>query len=183
MTREEALWLVKKHVNNKNLIKHMLAAEAVMRGLAKHFGEDEEKWGLAGLLHDIDYDTTKDDPERHSLVGGEMLREMGLDEEIVHAVISHNEHPGYMRESLMDKALFCTDPLTGLIVAAALIHPDKKLSSIDPGFVLNRFGEKSFARGANREHINQCAEIGLTLEQFVEIAFESMKSISKDLGL
>lgn len=183
MDRQEALKLVKKEVKNRNLVKHMLAAEAVMVMLAEHFGEDKNKWALAGLLHDIDYDYTKDNPEKHSLVGGEMLKKLGVDEEIVYAVISHNEHEGYERKSLLDKALYATDPLTGLIVAAALIHPDKKLASIDTQFILNRFGEKSFARGANREQIASCADIGLQLEEFVDLGLKAMKDISDELGL
>ena len=112
-----------------------------------------------------------------------MLEEMGVDEDIVYAVISHNEHEGYERKSLLDKALYATDPLTGLIVAAALIHPDKKLASIDTQFVMNRFGEKSFARGASREQIETCKEISLGLEEFIEIGLKAMQEISDDLEL
>lgn len=184
MDREKALQEIKKNVKNKNLVKHMLAAEAVMRGLAEYFGEDADKWGLAGLLHDIDYDKTADDPQTHSKLGAEMLRQMGYDEDIAYAVLVHNDAHGFERKSLMDRALYCTDPLTGLIVASALIHPDKKLHSIDVQFVLNRFNEKSFARGANREQIAKCKEeLGLSLEKFVEIALNSMQSISSELGL
>lgn len=183
MERQEALKLIKKEVKNKNLVKHMLAAEAVMAKLAEHFGEDKSKWALTGLLHDVDYDKTKDDPDAHSLIGGKMLEEMGVDEDIVYAVISHNEHEGYERKSLLDKALYATDPLTGLIVAAALIHPDKKLASIDTQFVMNRFGEKSFARGASREQIETCKEISLGLEEFIEIGLKAMQEISDDLEL
>lgn len=115
MERQEALDFVKKHVQNKNLLKHMLACEAVMVALANNFGEDEEKWALAGLLHDIDYDQTKDDPEKHSLIGGAMLEGAGLSNDIVYAVKCHNEVHGLERKGKMDMALFCTDPLTGLI--------------------------------------------------------------------
>jgi len=183
MTRDEALALVKKHIKNRNLVKHTLAVEAVMRKLAEHFGEDVDKWGLAGLLHDIDYSETQDDPSKHSLVGGEMLAEMGVEEDIVKAVKAHNEYHGLPRETRMAKALYASDPLTGLIVAAALIHPDKKLSSIDVDFVMNRYGEKSFARGANREIIASCAELGLDLREFVALSLEAMQGIADDLGL
>jgi len=183
LSREEAWNILKKNLKNKNLRKHCLAAEAVMRSLAERFGEEEEMWGLAGLLHDIDYEETQDDPERHSLVGGEMLEEIGLPEEVVHAVKAHNDVHGIERESLMDKALYAVDPLTGLIVAAALINPEKKLSSIDAQFVLNRFKEKSFARGANREQIKSCSELGLGLEEFVELGLKAMQNIAGDLGL
>ncbi|MGE5577863.1 MAG: HD domain-containing protein [Syntrophothermus sp.] len=183
MNRQEALETVKKHVKNKNLIKHMLAVEAVMRALAERFGEDVDKWGLAGLLHDIDYDTTADKPQEHSVLGARMLEEMELAPDIVYAVKVHNEAHGLPRNSMMDKALYAADPLTGLIVAAALIHPSKKIHAIDADFVMNRFGEKSFARGANREQIQACSEIGLSLKEFVDLGVKAMQGIAADLGL
>lgn len=183
MDKQEALKFVEEKVTNRNLVKHMLATEAVMRALARKFGEDEDKWGIAGLLHDIDYDKTKGDPKKHSLVGGEMLKEKGVDDEIVHAVKAHNDAHGIERKTLMDKALYSTDPLTGLIVAAALIHPEKKLSAIDTQFVLNRYKENSFARGANRKQIAECSELGLSLEEFIEIGLKAMQEIADDLGL
>ncbi|MGI9952176.1 HDIG domain-containing metalloprotein [Moorellaceae bacterium AZ2] len=183
MQREEAIKLLQKHIKTPNLLKHCLAVEAVMRALARHLGEDEEKWGLAGLLHDIDYEATKDDPERHSLVGGEMLEQEGLDPEIVYAVKAHNEVHGLPREDRLSKALYATDPLTGLIVAAALIRPEKKLAPVDVSFLLNRYQEKSFARGAKREQIAACQELGLSLEDFLHIGLEAMKGIADELGL
>ena len=143
MEREAALKMLKEKVTNQNLLKHMYAAEAVMKGLAQHFGEDEKLWGLAGLLHDIDYDETKDDLTRHSLVAGRILKEAGFPEELIHAVICHNDTHGEERKSLMDKALYATDPVTGLIVAGALIRPEKKLAAVDVPFLLNRYHEKS----------------------------------------
>ncbi|MGI6587258.1 MAG: HDIG domain-containing metalloprotein [Peptococcia bacterium] len=183
MTREEALKMVKENVKNKNLLKHMYAAEAVMGGLARHFGEDEELWKLAGLLHDIDYDETKDDVTRHSLLGGEILAKAGLPEEVVYAVKCHNDYHGLERKSLLDKALYATDPLTGLIVAAALIRPEKKLELVDVSFLMNRFQEKSFARGARREVIASCTEMGLTLEEFMGIGLKAMQEVHRELGL
>lgn len=183
MEREEAYKLVKENIKQKNLVKHCLAVEAVMKGLAEHFDEDSEKWALAGLLHDIDYEETADDPDRHSIVGARMLEELGLPEDIVYAVKVHNGAHGLPRKSLMDKALYASDPLTGLIVASALIHPDKKLNSIDTEFVMNRYGEKSFARGADRDVIASCSEMGLELEEFISLALEAMQGISKELGL
>ncbi|HHY38604.1 MAG TPA: HDIG domain-containing protein [Clostridia bacterium] len=183
MTRDEALNLVRDRISNKNLIKHILAVEAVMRRLARHFGEDEDRWGLAGLLHDIDYEETKDDPRSHSMVGGDLIEQMGVESEIVQAVRAHNEIHGLPRETRMAKALYCSDPLTGLIVAAALISPEKKLENIDTKFVLNRFGEKSFARGANRNTIMACSDLGLTLEEFISLGLEAMKGIHDELGL
>lgn len=183
MQREEALSLVKEQVKNKNLIKHMLAVEAVMACLAEYLEEDKELWGMTGLLHDLDYDKTADDPMQHGLLGAEMLNERGFPPEMVQAVKAHNEALAVERNSLMDKALYAADPVTGLLVAAALIHPEKKLSAIDVDFVLKRFKEKSFARGAGREQIQSCSELGLNLEQFLGLSLKAMQDSSKELGL
>jgi uncharacterized protein len=183
MTRDEALSLMRERLTNNNLQKHTLAVEAMMRRLASHFGQDEELWGLAGLLHDIDYESTKGDPDRHSLEAADELAQMGLPEEVVYAVRVHNERHGLPRHSLMDKALHAGDPLSGLIVAAALVSPGKSLHGIDVPFIVNRFGEKSFARGADRDTIRCCSELGLQLDDFVLLALEAMQGISSDLGL
>jgi len=183
MDREEAWQLVQEQVSNVNLRKHMLAVEAVMRALARRLGEDEALWGLTGLLHDVDYDQTKDDPQRHSLVGAEMLAERGVDPRIVQAVRAHNQVHGLPRETRLDMALYAVDPLTGLIIAAALIRKPSALASVTPEFVLNRFKEKGFARGANREQIASCAELGLALDEFVGIGLAAMQGIAGDLGL
>jgi len=184
MTRDEGLKLVQEKIQNQNLVKHCLATEACMHDLAKHFQEDEEKWGLTGLLHDIDYEETKNDSDKHSILGAEMLEKLGLDKEICEAVKTHNERHGIAPETRMAKAIFCIDPLTGLIVAATLVMPSKKIADLTTENVLNRFGEKSFARGANREIISKCQGLlGLGLEEFVEIGLEAMKKISNELGL
>ncbi|MFW5787320.1 MAG: HDIG domain-containing metalloprotein [Halanaerobiales bacterium] len=183
MDREKALDMVKENIKQDNLVKHCLAVEAVMKRLAEYFDRDVEKWGLAGLLHDIDYEETQDDPERHSLVGARILEEFGLPEDLVHAVKVHNDVHDLPRETLMDKALYASDPLTGLIVAAALIHPEKELDAVDTEFVMNRYEESSFAKGADREVIASCSEMGLELEEFVGLALEAMQSISDELGL
>ena len=181
MDREEAYQKVAENVSNKNLIKHMLATEAVMKHLARHFGEDESKWGLTGLLHDLDYDQTADDFPNHGLKTAEMLSNTDIPEEVIYAIKSHPGH--FPRESLMDKALYAVDPVTGLIVAAALMHPDKKLQSLDLAFVKRRFGEKRFAAGADREQIRSCETFGMDLEAFLSLALEAMQSIDKALGL
>jgi len=181
MTRDEALKLVNEKVSNKNLRKHMLATEAVMRRLARHFGEDEELWGLAGLLHDLDYDQTKDDFPRHGLVTAEMLSDTDVPEEAIYAIKSHPGH--FPRKSLLDKALYAADPITGLIVAAALMYPTKKLKNVDVDFVLHRFKEKRFAAGANRDQIKSCEEFGVSLRDFVSLALEAMQGIDEALGL
>jgi len=191
MNRDEALKLVKEKIQNQNLVKHCLAAEACMRELAKHFKEPEEQWGLTGLLHDIDYEETKNDPQKHSVLGAEMLEKLGVDKEICEAVKTHNEAHGIAPESKMAKAIFAVDPLTGLIVAATLVMPaspsggpSKKISDLTPENVLNRFKEKGFARGANREIISKCQELlGLSLEEFIKIGLRAMQSIANELGL
>jgi putative nucleotidyltransferase with HDIG domain len=182
MDRDTARNLLETHVKNKNLRKHCLACEAVLAALAQRFGEDEHTWRLAGLLHDLDYDQTADSPETHGHIAARMLEEQGLDANIVHAVLAHADKAP--RESRLDKALWTVDPLTGLIVAAALIRPEKKLAAIDTQFVLNRMKEKSFARGANRDQIRACEdELGLSLEEFVETGVKAMQGISEELGL
>jgi len=184
MDREESLKFLKEKLKNQNLIKHSLAVEAGMRALARYFGEEEDKWGICGLLHDIDYEETKGDPNLHSKLGAEILREMGFEKEICDAILTHNEAHGILPITRMAKALFCLDPLTGLIVAATLVLPSKKLKDLKVENVLNRFKEKSFARGANREIIKKCEEyLGLSLEKFIEIILKAMQEISDRLGL
>jgi putative nucleotidyltransferase with HDIG domain len=181
LDRQEALDFVRSKVKNDRLIKHMLAVEAVMRALAGRLGEDAGRWGLAGLVHDLDYDETVKAPERHGRVGAEYLREMGVAEDITRAVESHAGH--IPRESPMDRALYAVDPLTGLIVAAALMHPSKSLGEVTTEFVLKRFKEKRFAAGADRDQIKLCADLGLELEEFVDIGLRAMQGISSELGL
>ena len=181
MDRQQAYELAKSKFSNKNLFKHVLAVEAVMRGMAEHFGEDEEKWGLAGLLHDLDYEQTMNDPDRHTLITEELLKEYDLDPEIIEAIKCHNDKAP--RTKLIGKAIYASDPVTGLIVAAALMHPDKKLKSIDVDFIMRRFKEKRFAAGANREQIKSCEDFGLKLKEFLGIVLKSMQGIDKELGL
>ena len=181
MKREQALDLVKSKVKGKNLVKHMLAVEAIMKRVAEHLDEDVEMWSMTGLLHDLDYDETVEDFDRHSLLTCEWLRDYDLDERILHAI---KAHPGKAEaQSKMDWTLFAADPLSGLIVAAALMHPSKKLKEVSAEFVLNRFKEKRFAAGANREDIKSCEKIGLSLEEFVRLALEGMQRIDGELGL
>ncbi len=181
MTRDEAMALVKEKVSNRNLIKHMLATEVCMREVAERLGGEVEQWSIAGLLHDLDYDSTKDDFPRHGFETVEMLAGKGLIEDILQAIVSHTGH--VERKSVMDKALYAIDPTTGLIVAAALMHPDKKLASLDVNFIMRRFKEKRFAAGANRDQIQTCSELGLELEDFLGVCLKGMQSISDELGL
>ncbi|TKJ41131.1 phosphohydrolase [candidate division LCP-89 bacterium B3_LCP] len=180
LSRDEALQLVKKHVPNKNLVKHMIAVEGVMRRLAGRFGEDAEVWGLAGLLHDLDYMETVDNFDRHGFRTVEILEDADVPSEVLHAI---KAHPGHVqRETDMDKALYAIDPLTGLIVAAVLMHPEKKLSALDVEFVTRRFKEKRFAAGANREQISSCSDLGLELGEFIQYGLDGMRDFASELG-
>lgn len=183
MDREEALEAVKDNVENENLVKHMLATEAIMRALARHFAEDEEEWGLTGLLHDIDMELTEGDLSSHSKLGADLVREMGVNDTVVRAILCHNQAHGVPLETKLDKALFCADPLTGLITAAALVRPDKKLAGVEVKSVRKRFKEKSFAAGVDREQVARCSELGLELDEFMELGLKAMQGSAADLGL
>lgn len=183
MDREKALFEIRERVGNVNLVNHMLAVEAVMRGLAKKLNMDENLWGICGLLHDIDYEETGDSPERHSIEGAKILKELGYPEDLIYAVKVHNEIHQLPRLSLMDKALYASDPVTGLITACALVMPEKKLEGVTVESVIKKMKKKDFARGANREQIKSIEEIGITLQDFIEIALNSMKIISNTIGL
>jgi putative nucleotidyltransferase with HDIG domain len=183
MDRTQALKLLQQNVKAENLFNHCLAVEAIMRGLARQLGEDEDKFALTGLLHDIDYDQTADDPQRHSAIGAAMLEQLGLAEDICYAVKVHNEAHGLPRLSVLDRALYAADPTSGFITAAALIRPDKDLAAVELKSLKKRFKEKSFARGANREAMASCSELGLDLDAFLEISLQSMKKIADELGL
>ncbi|UCC39835.1 MAG: HDIG domain-containing protein [Candidatus Aminicenantes bacterium] len=181
MEREEALELVKEHLKNKNLVKHCLAVEACMKAIASRLDQDVEKWGLAGILHDLDYEVTEKSPELHTTETVKILEEHGIAPDIIHAVKAHAAQVPCENE--MDWAIFSIDPLTGLIIAATLMHPSKKLKEVDLGFVKRRYKEKSFARGARREDIEQCKNIPLELDEFISICLEAMQGIDEVLGL
>jgi len=180
--REEILDSIQGNVQDKNLIKHMLATEAIMRALARKLGENEEEWGITGLIHDIDMELVEGDMSSHSKLGADIAKELGASETMVHAILCHNEAHGVPRETKLDKALFCADPLSGLITAAALVRPDK-LSGLTTNSAMKRFREKSFAAGVNREQVAQCQEIGLELEEFIRLGIEAMKGIASELQL
>jgi putative nucleotidyltransferase with HDIG domain len=181
MTRQEALELLTTHLKNKNLIKHCLSVEACMKAMAVRLGHDPEPWGLAGILHDMDYELTEKSPELHTTETVKVLRSLGIAPEIIHAVEAHAAKVPC--ESPMDWAIYSIDPLTGLIIAATLMHPTKKIKNVDLEFVLRRYKEKSFARGARREEIEKCGELGLGLDEFVGICLKAMQNIDADLGL
>jgi putative nucleotidyltransferase with HDIG domain len=182
LNRDEILDSIHGNVQNKNMIKHMLATEAIMRALAKKLGEDEEEWGITGLIHDIDMELVEGDMSSHGKLSADIAHEFGASGAMVHAILCHNEAHGVPRETKLDKALFCADPLSGLITAAALVRPDK-LSGLTTKSVMKRFREKSFAAGANREQVAQCQEIGLEVEEFIGLGIEAMQGIASDLEL
>jgi len=185
MNRDQALELLNNNLKNKNLIKHCLAVEIAMLGLAKHFNQNQQDWAMAGLLHDIDYDLVVPDKlDQHSKLGAQMLVEAGLSQEICEAVLTHNEAHGIEPKTLMGKALHVVDPLTGLIVATTLVLPSKKLADVKIETIINRMGEKSFAKGANREIINKAPQfLDMALSDFIDIVLTSMQGIAGDIGL
>jgi putative nucleotidyltransferase with HDIG domain len=182
INRNEVLDSVQTNVQDKNMVRHMLATEAIMRALAKKLGEDEEEWGLTGLLHDIDVELVEGDMNSHSKLGADIARELGANETMAHAILCHNEAHGIPRETKLDKALFCADPLSGFITAAALVRPGK-LSGLATKSVRKRFREKRFAAGVSREQLLRCQEIGLEFEEFITLGIEAMKGIASELEL
>ena len=184
MNRDQALELVRERVRNDNLVKHMLAAEAIMGALARRLGGDEERWRLAGLLHDLDVEETADRMEVHGAVTVQWLREAGFDdEEVLQAILAHNAANGSEVTSDMDRALFACDCLTGLITAAALVRPEKELAPVQLKSLKKRFKEPAFAKGARREDIMTCSELGLELDEFLGIGLDAMKEVADELGL
>jgi putative nucleotidyltransferase with HDIG domain len=179
--RNTALALMESKIANKNLRKHILSVEAGMIRLAGHFGEDQNLWGLTGLLHDLDYDVTAKQPEKHTFITEDWLKEFALPPEMIYAI---HCHPGYAEcRSRLDWALYATDPATGFLVACALMHPSKKLVNIDAEFMLRRFKEKRFAAGATRENIAACSNLGLELPDFLILIRDGMLTISDILEL
>lgn len=180
ISRTAALELVQERVPNENLLKHMLAVEAVIRALAKRLGEDEELWGVTGLLHDLDYDKTFDNPDRHAYLTCDELKD-DLPPEALHAILAH---PGHVQaESKFDWALYCADPVTGLVIAAVLMHPARKLEVYKVKSLKKRFKDKRFAAGADRDQIRACEKLGLELDEFLSLALEAMTEIADQLGL
>jgi len=184
MTREEALALVRGRLKNPNLINHSLATEAVLRALAPRFSADPELWGLAGLLHDLDAES-QPDLATHTHETAALLQGRGVAAEIVEAIQMHNEkaQKGRRRQDPFHHALAAGETITGLIVATALVYPDRKLASVQPKSVRKRFKERQFAAGADREIIAECERIGIPLEEFCEICLRAMQEVAGELGL
>jgi putative nucleotidyltransferase with HDIG domain len=183
MDREQALELIKSNIKKENLIKHMLAVEAIMKYTADFLGEDKDKWTLLGLLHDIDYEKTDNDRNKHALLQEEILKGK-VSDEVIRAIKSHGYwYTGVMPESKMEYALIAADAISGLVIACALVLPSKKLVDVKAESVVKRYKEKDFARNCNRERIYMCGKIGIGREKFAEIALAALQNISNDLEL
>jgi putative nucleotidyltransferase with HDIG domain len=183
MNRTEALSIVRKYVENENLIRHMYAVEAAMRFYAEQFKEDVDKWGLTGLLHDFDWEIHPN-LEQHPQQGAPILRQEGVPEEIVRAILSHADHTGVSRESQMEKALYACDEITGLITAVALVRPSRSIRDVKVKSVKKKWKDRAFAAGANREEIARAVEeFDIDLWEHVDNVLLAMRGIAPDLGL
>ncbi len=184
ITRDEAFSLLKEHLKSDKLIGHSLATEAIMQKLAGHFGEDPVLWGVSGLLHDLDYETTGEDEASHGLETAKILEQKGVSPVVIDVIKKHNaEGLGLERTTLFEHALTCAETITGLIVATALVYPDKKISSVKVKSVTKRMKTTHFARAVSRERIMECEKTGLPLNEFVKLSLEAMNDISDELGL
>jgi putative nucleotidyltransferase with HDIG domain len=183
MNRNEALQIVHDYVKNENLVRHMLAVEAAMRFYAAKYGEDQDMWGITGILHDFDWEIHPT-LEEHPLAGAPILRERGVPEEIVRAILSHADHTGIPRITPMEKALYACDEITGLITAVALVRPSRSLSDLEASSVKKKWKDRAFAAGANRDEIAKAAqEFGVELWEHVRNVIIAMRTIAPDLGL
>jgi putative nucleotidyltransferase with HDIG domain len=184
MTRDQALNLLSEHITNQNLIRHNVAVGFIMKALAKKFRQNEEDWELAGMLHDLDWEKTKDDFKNHTKVSKEILEKTDLKPEIINAIYVHNWVHEIKPETLLEKALYCVEELSGLITAAALVQPDKKLAPVTAESVLKKFKQKSFAAGVNRDIVLLCKDyINMELPELVEISLNAMKERAGEIGL
>ena len=184
ITRDEAITLLKDYLKNEKLISHCVATEAIMRTLAKKLGEDESVWGLAGLLHDLDYETTGEDPALHGAETARILKEKGVSSILGDVIKKHNaEGLGLERSTFFEHALACAESITGMIVATALIYPDKKLSSVKPKSVTKRMKTSHFARAVSRERIMECEKVGIPLDEFVVLSLYAMTGVAAEIGL
>ncbi len=183
MNRESAWSLLCEYTQSESLRKHMMAVEACMRSYARKHGEDEDKWGITGLLHDFDYEKYPT-PQEHPFVGNKILEERGYPEEVRRAILSHAEYSGVKRETPMEKTLFACDELAGFITATALVKPSKSLAEVDAKSIRKKMKDKAFARSVNRDDIiNGAADLGVDLDQHITFCIEAMKAIAGELGL
>jgi putative nucleotidyltransferase with HDIG domain len=176
--------LLKEHLKNEKLIAHCVAAEAIMRALAAKFGNDPELWGIAGLLHDLDYEITGEDSSLHGAETAKILEAKGLSPLLADVIRKHNaEGLGLERSTLFEHALTCAETITGMIVATALVYPDKKIASVKTNSVTKRMKTPHFARAVSRERIMECEKIGIPLNEFVSLSIDAMSEIAGELGL
>ncbi len=183
MDRNEAWSLLCEYTQSESLRKHMLAVEACMRAYARKFGEDENKWGITGLLHDFDYEKYPT-PAEHPFVGNKILEERGYPEDVRRAILSHADYSGVKRESRMEKTLYACDEVSGFITASALVKPNKSLAEVEAKSVRKKMKDKAFARSVNRDDIiNGAADLGVDLEEHIAFCIEAMKGIAAELGL
>ena len=183
MNRTEALALVREFVKNENLVRHMLAVEAAMRFYAEKFGENVETWGITGLLHDYDWEIHPTLDE-HPQAGVALLRQRGVPEGIIRAILSHADHTGVPRQIRMEKALYACDEITGLITAVALVRPSRSLHDLQVSSVKKKWKDRAFAAGANREEIARASEeFGVELWEHVGNVIQAMRRIAPELGL
>lgn len=183
MDRDQAWSLLCEYTQSESLRKHMLAVEACMRAYARKFGEDENKWGITGLLHDFDYEKYPT-PAEHPFVGNKILEERGYPEEVRRAILSHADYSGVKRESKMEKTLYACDEIAGFITASALVKPSKSLAEVEAKSVRKKMKDKAFARSVNRDDIiNGAADLGVDLEEHIAFCIEAMKGIAGELGL
>ena len=183
MDRETANMVVEEHAKSDSLRKHLLAVETCMRAYARKAGEDEELWGIAGLVHDFDWEVCPT-PESHPTFGAEILKSRGFSDEIVRAVLSHGNHTGITRDSLMEKTLFACDELSGFVTAVALVRPTKSLSDTKVSSVKRKFKDKRFAASVSREDMVQGAqELGIELDDHIAFIIEALKPVASELGL
>jgi len=182
--RLDALILLKSYLKNEKMISHSLASEAIMHALATKLGEDENAWGIAGLLHDLDYEEVNEDPSRHGDVAARILEDKGVSHEIVNAIRKHNaEGLGLERQTVFEHALACAETITGMIVATALVYPDKKISSVKVKSITKRMKTPHFARAVSRERIRECEKLGIELNDFISLSLDAMAGIAEDIGL
>jgi putative nucleotidyltransferase with HDIG domain len=184
LKREKALELLHRHVKNEKMIFHCLASEAVMRELAARLGRDEEKWAMAGLLHDLDVEITNADPLVHGTQTEVLLKDYRVDADILDAIRMHNEcSAGKERETEFQYALAAGETITGLIFATTYVYPDRKLTSVKPKSVVKRMKEKIFAASVKRENILECEKIGIPIDEFAALAITAMLPIAGEIGL
>ena len=183
ISRKEAFSLLKKYLRDEKLLKHSLAVEAILRGMARKLSRDEDLWGVTGLLHDLDYEYTMREPEKHANITAQILGGL-LPDDCVNAIKAHNyTHTDYIPTTTLDKALIAADAVSGLVIATALVMPSKRLSEVKFETLMNKFNDSSFAKGCNRSRIELCLDTGIDVDLFLAISLKALQDIADQLGL